>query len=73
MSFLNSVLKVFVGDKSKKDVKELQPILDKIKSFEKELEGISSMNFGTKPTLSNLKLRKILANYRLKSKLWKKR
>ncbi len=41
MSFLNSVLKVFVGDKAKKDVQALQPILDKIHSFEKELELLS--------------------------------
>ena len=41
MSFLNSVLKVFVGDKAKKDVKGLQPIIDKIHSFEKELELLS--------------------------------
>ncbi|PCJ98318.1 MAG: preprotein translocase subunit SecA [Flavobacteriaceae bacterium] len=41
MSFINSVLKVFVGDKSQKDVKELQPLVDKIKSFEKELDGLS--------------------------------
>lgn len=41
MSFLNSVLKVFVGDKAKKDVKALQPLLDKIHSFEKELSLLS--------------------------------
>ncbi|OWW25271.1 preprotein translocase subunit SecA [Zobellia sp. OII3] len=41
MSFLNSILKVFVGDKSEKDVKELQPIVEQIKSFEKELETVS--------------------------------
>ncbi|EAR00120.1 preprotein translocase subunit SecA [Maribacter sp. HTCC2170] len=41
MSFLNSVLKAFVGDKSKKDVKELQPILNQIKSFETALENLS--------------------------------
>ncbi|MBD1259126.1 preprotein translocase subunit SecA [Maribacter polysiphoniae] len=41
MSFINSVLKAFVGDKSKKDVKELQPILKQIKSFESILEGLS--------------------------------
>ncbi|NJB72374.1 preprotein translocase subunit SecA [Saonia flava] len=41
MSFINSVLKVFVGDKSQKDVKELQPLVNKIKSFEKEFEGLS--------------------------------
>ena len=41
MSILNSVLKVFVGDKSEKDVKSMQPLVKKIKSFEQELEAIS--------------------------------
>ncbi len=41
MSLLNSVLKAFVGDKAKKDVKELQPIVEKIKAFGPSLEGIS--------------------------------
>lgn len=41
MSFINSVLKVFVGDKSEKDVKSLQPLVNEIKSFEKQLEGLS--------------------------------
>ncbi|GAA4291981.1 preprotein translocase subunit SecA [Aestuariibaculum suncheonense] len=41
MSFLNSVLKVFVGDKSKQDVKAITPIVNKIKSFEATLEGLS--------------------------------
>ncbi len=41
MSFLNSVLKAFVGDKSQKDVKQLQPIVDEIRSFEAALEGLS--------------------------------
>ena len=41
MSLLNSVLKMFVGDKSKQDVKAIMPLVEKIKSFEKELEGLS--------------------------------
>jgi len=41
MSFINSVIKAFVGDKSQKDVKGLQPIVDKIKSFENDLEGLT--------------------------------
>ncbi len=41
MSFLNSVLKVFVGDKSKQDVKAISPIVDQIKTFEKALEALS--------------------------------
>lgn len=41
MSLLNSILKVFVGDKSKQDVKAIMPIVDKIKTFEKGLEALS--------------------------------
>ena len=41
MSFLNSVLKAFVGDKAEKDVKALQPIVEKIKSFEPVLQGLT--------------------------------
>jgi preprotein translocase subunit SecA len=40
MSILNSVIKAFVGDKAKKDVKELQPLLKEIKSFETALESL---------------------------------
>ena len=41
MSFLNSVLKVFVGDKSKQDVKAITPIVNKIKTFEKAMIALS--------------------------------
>ncbi|WP_291102151.1 MULTISPECIES: preprotein translocase subunit SecA [unclassified Flavobacterium] len=41
MSFINSILKVFVGDKSQKDVKALQPYLTKIKTFESGLAALS--------------------------------
>lgn len=41
MSILNSVLKVFVGDKSKQDVKAILPIVNQIKSFESQLERLS--------------------------------
>ncbi|MEM7380878.1 MAG: preprotein translocase subunit SecA [Bacteroidota bacterium] len=41
MSFLNSVIKAFVGDKAKKDVKELQPYVDQVRSFESALEALS--------------------------------
>jgi len=41
MSFLDSVLKVFVGDKSKQDVKAITPIVDQVKTFEKALEALS--------------------------------
>ncbi|WP_158730015.1 MULTISPECIES: preprotein translocase subunit SecA [unclassified Flavobacterium] len=41
MSFINSIIKVFVGDKSQKDVKALQPYLTKIKTFEEPLKALS--------------------------------
>ena len=41
MSFLNSVLKVFVGDKSKQDVKAIMPLVEKVKSFESQIESLS--------------------------------
>ena len=42
MSFINSIIKAFVGDKSQKDVKALQPYLNKIKSFESTLAALSN-------------------------------
>lgn len=41
MSFLNSILKAFVGDKSEKDVKAIQPLIAKVHTFEKALATLS--------------------------------
>ena len=41
MSFINSIIKAFVGDKSDKDVKALQPYLNKIKTFEAQLIALT--------------------------------
>ena len=41
MSILNSVLKIFVGDKNKKDLKLLQPIIDDVRAFDSEMESLS--------------------------------
>ncbi len=41
MSLLNSILKAFVGDKSEKDVKAIQPLVSKIKTFEQALASLS--------------------------------
>jgi preprotein translocase subunit SecA len=41
MSFINSVLKAFIGDKSEKDVKALQGNVNKIKAFESTLASLS--------------------------------
>ena len=37
MGLLDNVLKVFVGDKSKKDIGEIQPIVNQIKKHEAEM------------------------------------
>ena len=41
MNFINKVLKVFVGDKSQKDIKEIKPIVEKIKKIEPTLAKLS--------------------------------
>lgn len=41
MSFVDSILKIFVGDKSEKDVKAIQPLIAKIKTFESSLQALS--------------------------------
>jgi preprotein translocase subunit SecA len=41
MSFINSLLKLFVGDKSQQDVKALQGSLTKTKAFESVLQSLS--------------------------------
>ena len=41
MSIINSILKAFVGDKSEKDVKAIQPLVTKVKSFESALQALS--------------------------------
>ena len=40
MSFINSILKAFVGDKSQKDVKATQPYITKIKALEPILASL---------------------------------
>ena len=56
MSLLNSVLKVFVGDKSKQDVKSMMPIVEQIKSFEQPLEGLSHDELRAKTTAFKAKI-----------------
>ena len=50
MSFINSIIKVFVGDKSQKDVKALQSTLNKIKEFEAPLAALSHDELRAKTT-----------------------
>ncbi|WP_147678560.1 preprotein translocase subunit SecA [Algibacter pacificus] len=41
MTFLDSILKLFVGDKSKQDVKAITPIVKQITTYEAALEALS--------------------------------
>ncbi|MGB0897336.1 MAG: preprotein translocase subunit SecA [Flavobacteriaceae bacterium] len=50
MDFINKILKVFVGDKSQKDIKEIKPLVDKIKKIEPTLAGLSHDELRAKTT-----------------------
>ena len=61
MSFINSIIKVFVGDKSQKDVKSLQPYLSKIKTFESSLIAISNDELRARTTFFKESIKKARA------------
>ena len=42
MSFVNSLLKVFLGDKSGKDLKKLTPVVDEINNHFNKISSISN-------------------------------
>ncbi|HET8810269.1 MAG TPA: DEAD/DEAH box helicase, partial [Flavobacteriaceae bacterium] len=64
MSFLDSVLKVFVGDKSQKDVKEIMPTVEKIKALESEYEQLSLDELRAKTVSFKAKINEALADVR---------
>ena len=53
MNILNSVIKLFVGDKQQKDLKGLQPVVEDVRKFELAISNFLTMNYVLK--LSNLK------------------
>ena len=57
MGFLDSVLKMFVGDKSEKDVKSIQPIVEQIKALESEFEKLSLDELRNKTTSFKTKIK----------------
>ena len=63
MSILNSVLKLFVGDKSKQDVKAIMPLVEKVKSFEKQLEELSHDALRSKTQAFKLEIEKARATF----------
>ena len=41
MGLLNSIIKTFVGDKTKKDLKKISPLVDKINQYQKNFESLN--------------------------------
>ena len=62
MSFINSILKAFVGDKSQKDVKAIQPLVNKIKQFENSLMALSNDELRNKTVEFKEKIKKHIAD-----------
>ena len=57
MSIVNSILKIFVGDKSASDIKAIQPLVTKIKSFEGALQQLSNDELRAKTTYFKEKIK----------------
>jgi preprotein translocase subunit SecA len=62
MNFINSILKVFVGDKSQKDVKALQGNVNKIKALESVLGQLSNDELRAKTTFFKSKIKEARAD-----------
>lgn len=61
MSLINNILKAFVGDKSQKDIKAIQPLIKKIKSFEEALMPLSHDELRAKTIFFKEKIREARA------------
>ena len=53
MSILNSIIKTFVGDKTKKDLKKITPLVSKINDYQKNFESFSNNQLREKLYNSN--------------------
>jgi len=63
MSIINSILKLFVGDKSEKDVKAIQPLVLKIKALEGALNSLSNDQLREKTTEFKSKIKASRAKF----------
>ncbi|WP_294824071.1 preprotein translocase subunit SecA [uncultured Flavobacterium sp.] len=62
MSLINSILKAFVGDKSQKDIKAIQPYITKAKAFEGALSQLSHDELRAKTIYFKDKIREARAD-----------
>ena len=56
MSFFNNILKVFLGDKSKKDLKKFQPLVEKINLEYEKIQSLSNDDLREKTSLLKNKI-----------------
>ena len=57
MKILDNILKAFVGDKSKKDISEIQPYVDKIKEHESAMSSLSLDELRAKSDMFRAKIK----------------
>lgn len=62
MSLLNTILKAFVGDKSQKDIKAIQPLINKIRSYEESFGKLSHDELRAKTIYFKDKIREARAD-----------
>ena len=62
MDFINKILKVFVGDKSQKDIKEIKPLVDKIKKMEPTLVNLSHDDLRAKTAAFKAKIQESISD-----------
>lgn len=71
MSILNTVLKVFVGDKKKKDLKILQPVISKVNAFSNEISNLSNDELRAKTNYFKQKIKDATNSYNSQIELLK--
>ena len=63
MSIINSLIKLFVGDKAKNDLKSIQPLVEKIKAYAADLEHISNDELRSKTIAFKEKIKEARAAF----------
>ena len=63
MSILNSVIKLFVGDKQEKDLKLLKPIVEKVKQYEAPLSSLSNDELRAKTIEFKTKIKEATSSF----------
>ena len=62
MSIVTNILKVFVGDKSKNDIKSIQPLVEAIKKAESTLSELSADELRAKTHLFKARIKEATAD-----------